>query len=67
MGFRIKDLHHVSVIVADTPRALDFYNALLGLPVVPDRPDLPAVKAAVAEAVRVPQMAANGGEQMILF
>ena len=40
MGFRIRDLHHVSVIVADTSRALDFYNALLGLPVVPDRPDL---------------------------
>ncbi|MCB1736419.1 MAG: VOC family protein [Gammaproteobacteria bacterium] len=40
MGFKIDDLHHVSVIVADTERALDFYRGLLGLPVVPDRPDL---------------------------
>ena len=33
-------LHHVSVIVADTARALDFYRDLLGLAVNPDRPDL---------------------------
>lgn len=33
-------LHHVSVIVADTARALAFYRDLLGLPVNPDRPDL---------------------------
>lgn len=33
-------LHHVSVIVADTARALEFYRDLLGLPVNPDRPDL---------------------------
>jgi hypothetical protein len=37
------------------------------LPVSPVPADLPAVKAAVAEAVRVPQVAAHGGEQMILF
>ena len=33
-------LHHVSVIVADTARSLAFYRDLLGLDVVPDRPDL---------------------------
>ncbi|RRQ20060.1 VOC family protein [Thiohalobacter thiocyanaticus] len=33
-------LHHVSVIVADTARALGFYRDLLDLPVNPDRPDL---------------------------
>ncbi|HSH29829.1 MAG TPA: VOC family protein [Thiohalobacter sp.] len=33
-------LHHASVIVADTGRALAFYRDLLGLPVDPDRPDL---------------------------
>ncbi|MCU7907146.1 MAG: VOC family protein [Candidatus Thiodiazotropha sp. (ex Epidulcina cf. delphinae)] len=33
-------LHHVSLIVADTQRALDFYCALLGLEVDPSRPDL---------------------------
>ncbi|MAT65354.1 MAG: glyoxalase [Gammaproteobacteria bacterium] len=33
-------LHHVSVIVADTARALEFYRDLLGLAVNPDRPDL---------------------------
>ena len=33
-------LHHVSLIVADTARALGFYRDLLGLQVVPNRPDL---------------------------
>ena len=33
-------LHHVSVIVADTARALEFYRDLLGLAVNSDRPDL---------------------------
>jgi len=33
-------LHHVSLIVADTARALAFYRDLLGLAVVPERPDL---------------------------
>jgi len=32
-------LHHVSLLVADTARALAFYRDLLGLPEVP-RPDL---------------------------
>jgi len=31
---------HVSVIVADTGRALSFYRGLLGLEVDPERPDL---------------------------
>ncbi len=34
----IAGLHHVSVLVADTERALGFYRDLLGLPVSPDRP-----------------------------
>lgn len=33
-------LHHVSIIVADTGRALDFYSGVLGLEVDPSRPDL---------------------------
>ncbi|MGD8909539.1 MAG: M48 family metalloprotease [Chromatiales bacterium] len=33
-------LHHVSLLVADTARALDFYCGLLGLEVDPERPDL---------------------------
>lgn len=33
-------IDHVSVIVADTERALAFYRDLLGLPVAPSRPDL---------------------------
>jgi glyoxylase I family protein len=33
-------LHHASVIVADTGRALRFYRDVLGLPVDPARPDL---------------------------
>jgi len=33
-------IHHVSVLVADTRRALRFYRDLLGLPVDPARPDL---------------------------
>lgn len=34
------ELHHVSVLVADTARALAFYEGVLGLPVNPDRPHL---------------------------
>jgi glyoxylase I family protein len=33
-------IQHVSVIVADTERALAFYRDVLGLPVDPQRPDL---------------------------
>jgi len=33
-------IHHVSVIVANTARALRFYRDTLGLAVDPDRPDL---------------------------
>ena len=33
-------IHHVSFIVADTVRALEFYQGVLGLEVDPSRPDL---------------------------
>lgn len=33
-------IHHVSLIVADTGRALDFYRGVLGLEIAPERPDL---------------------------
>ncbi|MBF0255105.1 MAG: VOC family protein [Gammaproteobacteria bacterium] len=33
-------LHHVSLLVADTQRSLDFYCGLLGLALNPNRPDL---------------------------
>lgn len=36
----VKQLHHVSLIVADTTRALDFYQGILGLQIDPSRPDL---------------------------
>jgi glyoxylase I family protein len=36
----ISGLHHVSLIVADTETSLRFYRDLLGLPLIPDRPDL---------------------------
>ena len=36
----IRGIHHVSVIVADTARALGFYRDLLGLRVDECRPDL---------------------------
>jgi glyoxylase I family protein len=36
----ISRIHHVSLIVSDTARALSFYCDLLGLPVLPERPDL---------------------------
>lgn len=36
----IHGIHHVSLIVADTERALGFYRDLLGLEVDPGRPDL---------------------------
>jgi len=32
--------HHVSLLVADTARSLDFYCGLLGLAIEPSRPDL---------------------------
>jgi glyoxylase I family protein len=33
-------MHHVSLLVADTGRALDFYHGILGIPVDDSRPDL---------------------------
>lgn len=36
----VTDIHHVSLIVADTDRALGFYRGLLGLEPVEERPDL---------------------------
>jgi glyoxylase I family protein len=36
----VRDLHHVSLIVANTARALEFYQGILGLEVDQSRPDL---------------------------
>jgi glyoxylase I family protein len=36
----VRDLHHVSLIVANTARALEFYQGVLGLEVDQSRPDL---------------------------
>jgi glyoxylase I family protein len=36
----ILDLHHASVLVADTARSLGFYRDVLGLQVIAERPDL---------------------------
>lgn len=36
---RIKGIHHISLIVSDTGRALAFYRGLLGLPLA-ERPEL---------------------------
>jgi len=33
-------IHHVSLVVADTQRAVNFYHGVLGLAVCDDRPDL---------------------------
>ncbi|MFM1891474.1 MAG: hypothetical protein RLZ44_551, partial [Pseudomonadota bacterium] len=40
MPGRVTDLHHASLIVADTARALDFYVGVLGLAVDDARPEL---------------------------
>lgn len=37
---KIHELHHVSLVVSDTGRALDFYQGILGLEIDPGRPDL---------------------------
>ncbi|NIR60651.1 MAG: glyoxalase [Gammaproteobacteria bacterium] len=34
------DIDHVSLLVSDTARALEFYSGVLGLPPDPGRPDL---------------------------
>ncbi len=36
----IRRLHHVSLLVSDTGKALDFYSDLLGLSIDDQRPDL---------------------------
>ena len=36
----VRSINHVSLLVADTRRSLDFYHGLLGLPVNDSRPDL---------------------------
>ncbi len=33
-------IHHVSLLVENTEKALEFYIDVLGLPVIPERPDL---------------------------
>lgn len=38
--FAIQQIHHVSIIVSNTDKALDFYHRLLGLPIDENRPDL---------------------------
>jgi len=38
--FRINRVLHVSVLVRDTPRAIEFYCGLLGMSANPARPDL---------------------------
>ena len=38
-GMLVADIHHVSINVSDTARALEFYNGVLGLGVLP-RPGL---------------------------
>jgi len=37
---KVLALNHVSLLVSDTARALDFYHGLLGLAIDPARPDL---------------------------
>ncbi len=37
---RVLSMHHVSLLVCDTGRALDFYHGLLGIPVADDLPEL---------------------------
>jgi glyoxylase I family protein len=36
----VSGMHHVSLLVADTGRALGFYRDLLGLPVSSERPEM---------------------------
>lgn len=36
----VSDIHHASLIVADTARALDFYRGILGLVPIAERPAL---------------------------
>jgi glyoxylase I family protein len=38
--FELGSILHASVIVSDTRRALAFYHDILGLAVIPERPDL---------------------------
>lgn len=38
--FKLGGILHASVIVSDTQRALAFYHGILGLAIVPERPDL---------------------------
>ena len=38
-------IHHVSLVVEDTQRAIDFYHGVLGLTVCDDRPELGFVGA----------------------
>ena len=37
----VRDIHHVSLIVSDTAKALSFYQGVLGLRILPERPALP--------------------------
>ncbi len=37
----VRDIHHVSLVVADTAESLRFYQGILGLETLAERPDLP--------------------------
>lgn len=39
-SFKVTQLHHVSLVISNTARSVDFYQNLLGLEWVHDRPDL---------------------------
>lgn len=38
--FKISGIQHASFLIADLDRALDFYHGVLGMAIVPDRPEL---------------------------
>ncbi len=36
----VLSVHHVSLVVADTQKSIEFYNKVLGIPLSEDRPEL---------------------------
>ncbi|MGB5438100.1 MAG: VOC family protein [Gammaproteobacteria bacterium] len=62
----IRSINHVSLLVADTRRALDFYHGLLGLPIDTSRPqlDFPGAWLKVGDGqIHLLELAQSGRQQ----
>ncbi len=61
---QVKGIHHSSILVADTRRAIEFYNGILGLEIDNSRPDLgyPGAWLVTGAHVEIPAVGRAGDD-----